>query len=399
MQRSLVLGCLIALCTTLGGFSSASAQGMRGRLDWMFLTRDNDGATQPFILGPDSFDGSGIDFDYESGYRLMLGGGTQAFEIEAQFTRMDDWRDSTSAVLTQELVFDDSVSNPFVVGGTPGNILGGMTAISQAARDAFTSTLDDETLEGEFLIPGAVATYAYETDYYDFELNITTSRQNWYRFGLGYRHVNVDERSLFGVSGLFDALDVDDGQTVGGMANDENDGLSDAALTEAGLMRTAGGADGFDNLASGGGPDNVAVNLNAYTNNRLNGVQGTFDGNIVDTQFFIVDLFARLGLFHNETSAQVVESVVGSSNDGSVYSRTLEDNQNDFAFVTGAGVRAAVKLNDYVRLHTGYEFIFIDGLALAPDQPFRVGPGNVFTIDNNGNMLIHGARAGIEVIW
>lgn len=398
MQRSLKLGCLIAL-SLVGGAQTASAQGLRGRLDWMFLTRDNDAATQPFIVGPDAFDGSGLDFDYESGYRLMLGGGTPLFEVEAQYTRVDDWGDSTFATLNNELVFDDNAANPFIVGGTPGNILGGTRAISTAAMDAFTATLDDETLEGEFLLPGSVATYDYQSDYQDFELNLTTGRSRWFRVGLGYRHVNVDERSLFGVLGQFDALDVDDGQTVGDLNNDDNDGLSDAALTEAGLIRIAGGGDGFDNLASAGGPDTVLVALNSTAGNRLNGVQGTFDGTVVDSQYFLVDVFGRLGFFHNQTSASVIETVAGSDNDNSVYQRTLTDNQNDFAFATGAGVRLALKLTDFVRLHTGYEFVYIDGLALAPDQMFRVGPAGVFTIDNDGSMLLHGGRAGIEVIW
>ncbi len=400
MKRSVVLGSLIAMSLFLAGPGPASAQGLRGRLDWMFLKRDTDAATQPFIVGPDAFNGSGVDFDYESGYRLMLGYGGPDFEVEAQFTDLDDWGDSTFATLTQELVFDTNSANPFVVGGTPGNVLGGTTAISAAAMDAFTATLDDETLEGEFLIPGAVATYGYQSKYNDLEVNITTSRRNWYRVGLGYRRVNVDERSMFGVSGLFDALDVDDGQTVGGMANDPNDGLSDAALTEAGLTRLSGGADGFDNLASGGGPDVVSLALNATTSNQLDGLQGTFDGTVLDTQYFLIDLFGRLGLFRNETSARLVETVSGSNNDASVYSRTLTDNQNDFAFATGAGVRLAVKLTDYVRLHTGYEFVYIDGLALAPDQTFRAGPGgSIFSVDNNGSMLLHGGRAGIEVVW
>ncbi len=400
MKRSLVLGSLIALSLFLARPGPASAQGLRGRLDWMFLKRDSDAATQPLIVGPDAFDGSDVDFNYESGYRLMLGYGGPGFEIEAQFTALDDWGDSTFATLTQELVFDTNSANPFVVGGTPGNILGVPTAISAAARDAFTATLDDETLEGEFLIPGSVTTYDYQSKYNDLEVNITTSRSNWLRVGLGYRRVNVDERSMFGVSGLFDALDVDDGQTTGGMANDPNDGLSDAALTEAGLTRLSGGADGFDNLASGGGPDVVSLALNATTSNQLDGLQGTFDGTILDTQYFLVDLFGRLGLFRNETSARLVETVSGSNNDSSVYSRTLTDSQNDFAFATGAGVRLAVKLTDNIRLHTGYEFVYIDGLALAPDQMFRTGPaGNTFTVDNNGSLLLHGGRAGIELVW
>lgn len=183
------------------------------------------------------------------------------------------------------------------------------------------------------------------------------------------------------------------------MNNDANDGLSDAALTEAGLTRIAGAGNGFDNLESAGGPDTLTLLFGATTSNRLNGIQGTFDGTIVDSQYFIVDVFGRLGVFHNDATAKFVETVSGSGNDNSVYSRTFQDSQNDLAFATGAGIRVALKLTDFLRLHTGYEFVYIDGLALAPDQMFRVGPEGIFTIDNNGDMVIHGGRAGIEVVW
>jgi hypothetical protein len=313
---------------------------------------------------------------------------------------LDEWSDTTFGTLSEELVFDDSVANPFIVGGTPGNSFGAVTALMAAAMDDFTATMDDETLEGEFLLPGATAGYLYETEYYDLEVNLTTSRCNWYRFGLGYRHINVEEQSLFGVAGLFDALDVDDGLTGGVMGNDPNDGLSDAALTDAGFTRISGAANGFDNFASAAGPDMLAVFLGSDVKNELNGIQGTFDAAVCDSPYFLVDLFWRVGVFHNQATATVSETLIGSVNDSSVYTRILQDDDNDIAFATSGGFRVAVKLTDHVRLHTGYEVVFIDGLALAPDQIFQVTPtGNLFEIDTSGDLVIHGGRAGIEVVW
>ncbi len=398
MQRMLVLGCLIALSTCVCGPETASAQGIRGQVDWMFLKRDNGSSSPAFISGPDTFSGSGVDFDYESGYRFMLGYSAPWFEVEAQFTALDDWSNSTFATLTQEVVFDNNAANPFIVGGTPGNTFGVTTALSAAAMDAFTATLDDETLEGEILTPGSIARYRYESEFNDGELNITMPRCDWFRFGLGYRHVELDELMSFSVTGQFDALDVDDGQTVGGGANDFNDGLSDAALQEAGFTNQVG-ADGFDNLLNAAGPDTLSVGIASQATNRLNGLQGTFDGSIVDSPYFLVDLFLRLGLFHNHTSAHVTETLTGSGNDASVYSRTLRDSDNTYSFLVGSGFRAAVKLTDNLRIHTGYEFLFIDGVALGPDQPARVANGGIFTIDNQSNFLVHGARLGAELVW
>ncbi len=398
MQRSYLLGFLIAMSACLLGPETVSAQGIRGQVDWMFLSRDNKADYAPLISGPDSFSGSGVDFDFDSGYRLMLGYSAPWFEVEAQFTNLDNWSDSTFTTLTEELVFDNNAANPFIVGGTPGNVFGVTTALSAAAMDPFTATLDDETLEGEFLTPGAIASYRYESEYHDAELNITMPRCDWYRFGLGYRHVELDELTSFAVTGQFDALDVDDGQTVGGGANDPNDGLSDAALQEAGFTNVAV-PNGFDNILNAAGPDTLAIGIATQATNRLNGLQGTFDGSIVDSPYFLVDLSFRLGLFHNHTSAKVTESVIGSANDASAYSRTLKDTDNTYSFLVGSGLRAALKLTDNIRIHTGYEFVFIDGVALGPNQSAQVAPGGIFTIDNESNVLVHGARLGLELVF
>ncbi|MEZ6052860.1 MAG: hypothetical protein R3C02_15990 [Planctomycetaceae bacterium] len=398
MQRTFVVGLLITISACLLLPERVSAQGIRGQVDWMFLSRDNKANYSPLITGPDSFSGSGVGFDYQSGYRVMLGYSAPQFEVEGQFTNLDEWHDSTYRTLTEELVFDDNQANPFIVGGTPGNVFGVTTALSAAAMDALTATLDDETLEGEFLTPGAIATFEYQSEYSDGELNITTSRCNWWRVGLGYRHVELDELAGFGVIGQFDALDVDDGQTVGGVSNDENDGLSNAALVEAGLVNSVS-ADGFDNILSAAGPDTLAIGIRSKTTNRLNGIQGTFDGSIVDSPYFLLDLAFRMGLFHNQTSATVTESVVGSENDSSVYSRSLEDNDNTYSFLVGTGFRAAIKLTDNLRIHTGYEFVFINNVALAPSQAAQVAPGGIFSIDNGSNVVIHGARLGLELVF
>jgi hypothetical protein len=394
VRGGLVVGALLAVLST-----PAAAQGIRGQVDWMILKRDSDSAGQAYLTGPDAFGGTGIDFEYESGYRVMLGWGTPELEIEARYTRLDEWGDRQFATLSQELVFDANEANPFIVGGTPGNRIAFPNALFDAASDALTATLDDETLEGEFLAPGARLTYEYQSQFSDFELNVTTGRVEWFRIGLGYRHFAVDERSALSIVGLFDALDVDDGATVGDVGNDLNDGLSDAALVESGLTLIAGSADGYDNAASGGGPDTLTLRYGAKATNRLNGLQGTLDAVLLDSQYVLIDGFFRLGLFQNHAEATVVERVTGSGNDTSVYGRALQDSDNTFAFATSLGFRLAVKLTDNLRMHTGYDFVYIDGLALAPEQVRQIGPGGTFKIDHSGDALIHGTRLGLELIW
>ncbi len=216
---------------------------------------------------------------------------------------------------------------------------------------------------------------------------------------MGYRNIAFDEQSALLISGVFDAIDVDDGANFGEAGNDPNDGLSNVALEEAGLTLIGGAAAPWNSLATGAGPDVITMVFGGQASNQLNGAQGTIDAVIIDSQIFVLDFFGRLGLFNNHAKGRVSELYIASENADSVYAREFRDSVNDFAWAISGGLRAALKLNDNLRIHVGYEAMFIDGLALGPDQIFGVSPAGTYTVDTGGQLLVHGGLMGLEVIW
>ena len=71
------------------------------------------------------------------------------------------------------------------------------------------------------------------------------------------------------------------------------------------------------------------------------------------------------------------------------------------AFVGEVNVSALVRLTDVWNIRTGYNAMWIEGLALAPDQldfNFTTDPsGN--QLRNGGGMFLHGVNVGLEARW
>jgi hypothetical protein len=75
----------------------------------------------------------------------------------------------------------------------------------------------------------------------------------------------------------------------------------------------------------------------------------------------------------------------------------------DAALVAEANLAVVYQITPYLTLRGGYMFLFLDGVALAPENfnsepPFLGGPRDVF-VNDNGNALYHGASAGVEWVW
>lgn len=390
MPRSLLVGLLSFASLVIVTGNHASAQGVRFRADWLFLRRDGDAPSSLLISGPDAFS-SGADFNFESGYRLFLSAGTEQFDVEATYSRLNQWETEQGAILFNELSFDSEFNNPLVIAAPPANRLPFNNRLSRAAEFNGGMFLD-ETTEGELLDAMSDVIYEVQTDYSDFDLTVKTSRCNWYRFGIGYRHIQFDESNALGIMGMFSAIDADDGALPGDLTNDDNDILSHAALASAGLTRVGGAANGF---AHG---DNLLLQYDSLNDNRLNGAHITFDGTLLDSYYFLVELYGNVGLFHNDIDARLIETYTGTGSSTSVYRVETQDTTDDLAWATQWGLRGAVKLTDHWKVHLGYEVLFIDGLALGANHP-RVTPFNTISVGADQSVTIHGGRLGIEGVW
>lgn len=390
MPRSWIFGFLIAAMLVVVTGRQATAQGTRFRADWLFLTRDSDAASSTLIAGPDAFSSS-ADFNFESGYRLFFSLGAEAFDVEFQYSRLDEWQDQQGGRLLNELSFDNEFANGLVVAAPPANVLSFNTTLFTAAEFNGGGSLD-ETLEGELLDGFSSVLYEVETTYSDFEVTVKTSRLNWYRFGIGYRHIQFDEANGLQILGTFSAIDADDGAVPGDLNNDDNDILSHEALAAVGLVTSSGTSDGF---AFG---DSLLLNYDSANDNRLNGVHLTFDGMVLDSPYFQLDLFGNLGLYHNQITARLTETYTGSGSNDSTYRATYRDRENDMAWATQLGLRGALKLTDNWRFQVGYELLFIDGLALGPNQT-RLTTFNTIPVGGDQSVFMHGGRLGFEGVW
>lgn len=375
--------------------------------DALFLRQDNRGSSS-FITGPDSISTGDVDFGFKSGYRFALSGGGSWWEVEAVFAQIDDWSDSSTSILANPLVLDDTFDNGVVVPVPPANRLGFQSALSAAASNPNAGGVD-ETLESEQLQGGAladlIAGWRASSRYRDFELNFATNRNaSWYRFGVGYRNFQLNENATFLTQGIFNALDTDDAAVFGDPTNDPNDALSDAALTAAGFTSVSGGSDGFDAVdVPISGPDILTAYYFGSANNELNGVQAIFAAHLSSNEWFILEGIAKAGLYHNSVDARTTELLIGSLNDDSVYRRTFTDQKGTASFVGSLGFRAVVPVTDYISLVGGYEGILATGIALGTEQNQGIHTdlfGNqAFTAKANDSTILHGGKLGVEVAF
>jgi len=390
---------LLAGWLVMGGTAQAQLQ---LEADYLIMKR-TDSDSSSFISGPQGVSGSG-DYGFASGYRFGIVGGYDWFEVEALFAQIDDWTDSQDRVLDAGLSFDDAAANPFVFPGGPANILAFRNALFDAATRG-GPVGQDETLEGELLQPGAIARVRSSSRYRDFELNFGTNRTtNWYRFGIGWRNIRLNDRTQFATIGTFDAIDIDDGAVDGDPGNDDNDALSDAALVAAGFSITSGAADGYDAAGVvGAGPDTLAVFYGGSADNELNGLQAIGAAQLTESEHFVIEVIGKAGLYHNSVHASTTEMLIGSVNDDSVYSRFYSDQKSTASFVGSLGLQARIPVTDYITFTTGYEGMILTGVALGGQQFDGIHTdilGNtVYSARANDSTLLHGAKFGLELTF
>jgi hypothetical protein len=128
------------------------------------------------------------------------------------------------------------------------------------------------------------------------------------------------------------------------------------------------------------------------TRNRLYGGQ-LGARNQWQIERFIVDFEGKAGVFVN--AAHQDQSVVGDV-DGELRP-LVGSSEHQAAFVGEVSAYLFIPMGTHFTGRLGYTAIWIDDLALAPDQlDFTNTPTSGTTIYTRGSMLIHGFNAGIE---
>ncbi len=111
-----------------------------------------------------------------------------------------------------------------------------------------------------------------------------------------------------------------------------------------------------------------------------------------------MDGFLKAGIFANSSRQET--STLGNLPGPAV---VAGDHKDQTAFVGEIGLTAVYHLTDHLDARAGYQLMWIDGVALAPDQIPNTdvtppGPGTA-ALDANGGVFYHGFHVGFEAWW
>ena len=131
--------------------------------------------------------------------------------------------------------------------------------------------------------------------------------------------------------------------------------------------------------------------------NHMYGFQFGFDSELLNCggQFHIDSIF-RVGILFNDAD-QTTNAPVFAGLPPNTIASAVSAQDNHTTFLGEIGLRAVYELNDCVSIGSGYHLIFLEGLALAPDQipaTSLLGAGSA-SLDTGGGLLLHGAAVNI----
>jgi hypothetical protein len=130
------------------------------------------------------------------------------------------------------------------------------------------------------------------------------------------------------------------------------------------------------------------------TANRLYGGQVGADAVLWDNGSALrVDGIFKAGLFGNASSQEfaVTQSI------GPAF--TAEDSQGELAFLGEINFVGVYQWTDNIALRGGYQLLWLEGIATAPDQVAALDVLGASGIDTTGSAFYHGALLGVEVAW
>lgn len=373
--------------------------GFRFMADALYWSRTHSSSSGPVIGGPETFSLGALPStsNYVGGYRIGAAWLIDPnYEVEAVWTSFSNWTSSTSGILSRSIAFNGGQNDPLVDPTGNANFLNTGTFF-RPVYDAAMDPLANPAIQNYAFLQGGATYNLYSTStLHDFQANFKTRRSEDRRFsfGVGYRNVQLNEGTSVLISGVFGTSDLPEGGTTFNT-------LTNDALTAHGLTLISGAADGWTN--NPGNATNLSLFWNGATTNQMNGVQATMDASLLQRGAFTLEGVARTGVFFNRMSGSVREVYAASGGDNSVYGRTFSDQRDTVSFVGNLGLNGVVRLTDHIRLRGGYEVMILTNTAQAGNQAGGVtynGLGTAsYTVQGGSTVILHGARAGVEVVW
>jgi len=136
--------------------------------------------------------------------------------------------------------------------------------------------------------------------------------------------------------------------------------------------------------------------LDTSVENHLYGGQLGLEAVLLSRDCWDIDVYGKAGVFaaRSSQSTTAIEPFgIGSQTD---FGKT-----NGTALIAEFGVNGRVQLTDCLSLRAGFMMMWLEGVALAPDQwndlDFSIPTTGV--IDNNGGFLAYGGSFGVDAVW
>lgn len=131
--------------------------------------------------------------------------------------------------------------------------------------------------------------------------------------------------------------------------------------------------------------------------NQMYGFQVGGDAELINCGGpFHIDSLVRLGVFYNNadqsTYAPALTPLIPATVD------RISARADDAAFMAEIGLRGVFELSNDLSVYGGYHILWLDGIALAPDQipvTDMLAPGSA-VLDTGGTLYFHGATVGLQ---
>lgn len=137
--------------------------------------------------------------------------------------------------------------------------------------------------------------------------------------------------------------------------------------------------------------------------NEMFGGQLGFDALLLERDWWSVTTFAKSGLYYNDAHSRVNQNFINTTANSSA------GNDDELAFAVEAGLKFNVLLTRRLSLQTGYNVMWLDGVALASNQiagsdpaGFGVAPGVNPTVPapvDTTQLFLHGMTLGLTYAW
>ena len=133
------------------------------------------------------------------------------------------------------------------------------------------------------------------------------------------------------------------------------------------------------------------------TDNHMYGFQLGANAELINCQGrFHIDGRFRAGVFYNNADQQTNAPILAGLSP-TPFVTGVQAADNNTAFAGEIGLQAVYEINCRLSVTGGYQLLWLDGVALAPDQipvTSMLAPGSA-ALDTGGTVLFHGATVGL----